>query len=203
MTRLCRSMYGKLRLTVRLHCELSAVGSRLSLEPTARTVGMPRVPERQSLSAYQAAEPQEKVRSLLILVMLQVQLDDVEDCALRITQHGESSNVRDVCRRNIGSRAQRRRLLNLRVAIINRDVDSPIRWHRSHVRLNFHHAADVIVAVNDLGIRRRTAVSLRLPTEEFRVEIFRFLSIVGQQFIPTQQVRFPFNPDTFVPLRLP
>src|SRR5437879_6527764 len=179
MTRLCRSMYGKLRLTVRLHCELSAVGSRLSLEPTARAVGMPRVPERQSLSAYQAAEPQEKVRSLLILVMLQVQLDDAEDCALRITQHGESSNVRDVCRRNIGSRAKRCCLLNLRIAIINRDVDSPIRWHRSHEGLDLHHAADMFFAIDPFRVRRRAAVSLRLPTEEFRVEIFRLVSIVG------------------------
>ena len=89
------------------------------------------------------------------------------------------------------------------LAIVDGDVDSPVWRHRSHVRLNLHHPTDVIVAVNDLGIRRRAAIGLRLPTKELRVKIDRLVWIVSEQLVPTQRVCLTFDADALVLFRLP
>src|SRR6266446_2114376 len=118
--------------------------------------------------------------SLFILVMLKVQLDYIEHPALRIAQHREATHLRDVSGRNILAAAKRRSLLRGPITVINGDIDSPIGRHRAHLRLNVHYPADVIVAVNDLGIRRRTTVGLCLPTEELHVIIDGFGCVVRQ-----------------------
>src|SRR5436309_1498838 len=50
--------------------------------------------------------PRLRVALTTLLVMLQVQLNDIENCALRISQHCEAADFRNICRRSIGSRPE-------------------------------------------------------------------------------------------------
>src|SRR5207302_1346827 len=89
------------------------------------------------------------------------------------------------------------------IAVVNSDIDSPIWRHRPHLRLNLHYPADVLVAIGDLGIRRRTAIGLGLPTKELRIKIDRLGRVIREQLVPTKRICFAFHSDAFVYLRLP
>src|SRR5947209_1994533 len=62
---------------------------------------------------------------LFILVMLQVQLNDIEHCALRIAQDRKPADIRNVGWRNIRSSAERLGFRRPVIAIIDGDVNSP------------------------------------------------------------------------------
>ena len=116
--------------------------------------------------------------------MLQVQFDDIEHGALRIAQHCKAAHVRNVRWRNILTAAQGSSFLCGPITVGHSDINSPIRRHRSHLRLNLHYSADVIVAIHDLGIGRRTAVGFGLPTKELRIKIDGPGRVIREPFVP-------------------
>src|SRR5438128_6867422 len=116
---------------------------------------------------------------LYLLVMLQIQFDYVEYSTLRIAQDSEATHVRDISWRNILPAAKGSSFLCGPIAVVNRNINSPVGRHRSHLRLNLHYPADVIVAIHDLGIRRCATICLGLPTKELRIKIDGLGRVVG------------------------
>src|SRR6185295_4013035 len=146
----------------------------------SRTFAYP-VPTRRDWATFMRP-----LRGPPLSVMLQIQLNYIEYRALRISQDREAANVGNVGGRNVSTRAEGRRFRHCGIAVIDRNIDSPVWRHRPHVRLNLHHAADVLFAIGPLGVRRCATVGLGLPTKKFRVEILRLFGIVGQKLVPAK-----------------
>ena len=90
----------------------------------------------------------------------------------------------DVHRRYDRLRPKRSRLLRLCIDIVHSKINSPVRWNRSHLRLDLHHATSVRVADHEFRVSHRSAVRVVFPAKQFGVKVAGSRRIVGQEFIP-------------------
>src|SRR6266404_1081762 len=131
------------------------------------------------------------------------QLDDRKDRALRVLDHREAPDIGNVHWWHYRLRAKRRGLLETRVAIINREIDSPVRRNRSHVRSNLHHAAGVLSTVHPLGVLHRITVRVCVPAKKFGVEIDGPRRVGGYELVPGHSIRLALYAVAGVFARLP
>jgi hypothetical protein len=100
--------------------------------------------------------------------------------------------------------AELSRSLDLRVTVVNGDIDQPVRRNRSHFRSDLVHAAGATIAILEHGVLDRAAGKTFFgPAKHLRIEIPGLLRVGGSEFIPAEGIGNVVNPCSTVLFRLP
>src|SRR5215217_4349932 len=97
------------------------------------------------------------------------EFDNRERGSLRIVQNREASDSRNIVSGFHDTAAKAGYLLNHGIAIVNREVDQPVRRNRSHFRSDLEHAAGAPVTVLEHGVFHWSkALGVSGPAESVR-----------------------------------
>ena len=129
---------------------------------------------------------------------------DIEQGTLRIGDHGDSPDVRQVPRGHVQRAARGQKARDARVDIGDADIAEP---HRPHARFHGagwkgHQTADAhALHAEDAVVHSRMAGIARRPAQHFAVESRSRRGIAGQQFVPDEAARHCCNPRVIAPGR--